>query len=276
MFSKSFIDFVSRSNDPEITADFNWFTGNYGIIRKLRTSELVAVLPDRAMPEGFTSDKAALQAQERKFQQAILSRFVDPLSDDEVPKEFKSHMSAIRDIAAQNGCTDSSVPLVRRIKHGRQYSMKLFAPLCGHCNQDFSYLQNWDFDDSVTESSKKGKEFLVFGGPFLLKDSEQKTMREQEELLAKVTNGAKLPFKLIHGSVALDTLVIQSHELLTGEKHPLNSMRVRTGTISSCGNRLYLRRDGDGCLYCGSWLWDDGGRDDDLGCLALGVVVLGH
>lgn len=263
--------FTLDKQDPVVTeARFKWFMGNLGCVDGLRKSELIAVPLNRAMPKGFTPDQSALQTQERKFQQALLSRFVDPLSDDEVPDKYKSIMSAVRELNQMNGAS-ASVPLVHRIKHGVQYSIKL-SLLCGHCHNDFTYLQDWSYDDHITE----GGELLVFGGPWLVEESTTKNTKEQEELLAKLVTKFKLPFKLNHGSVSLDTLVVQSHELLTGEKHPLNNKWVRTSTTSSGGDRLLLWRDDDGCLRFDNWDWYDDGRYVFLGCLALGVVVLGH
>jgi len=272
LFSRAFDEFADlhRRDPKRAEAVFNWLVGNLGTAESLHAKRLVAVSPERVM-QGDSLDEATKQIAQREFQKTLLLRFAEPFSDDEVPDKYKTIMPAVRDLNAENGCSDPHVPLVRRVRRG--YLLKRFASLCGPCYDDFNYLQARRFDDRVVE----GSDLLVFGGPWLAVDSVKKTMDEQKDLLAKLAKRFKLPFKLIHGSVALAAIVIQSHEQLTKNNLPQDNKWVRTNTLESGGGRLFLRWRDVGRLCCGGWGWGDvGGRHGGLGCLALGVVALGR
>ncbi|OGH84263.1 MAG: hypothetical protein A2261_04305 [Candidatus Magasanikbacteria bacterium RIFOXYA2_FULL_44_8] len=280
LFDPSVVELIKaqEKNPLEWLQRFKWLMGHPGEALKLAREQLVAVSPERVMPEGRTPDYVAIEAAAHKYRQQLLSRFVDCLSDDECPNEIKSILPVFRDEARANGCADS-VPILRLIRYGVHlpYHLRSDAPLLGACVDEFKFLQNWTFDDVVTEIGNKKRDLLVVGGPWLLADSTGKTNSDQLEMLADRGKMLKLDnkIKLVRGSAALVAILCQSHEILTGERFPKDGYWARTNTVLASGDRLRVRRNSDGALLCDDWVWGGDARDS-LGCLAPGVMTLGH
>lgn len=285
MFSKAFRDFVSRVvTDPELEADFDWFTGNYGPLRQWRKKELILVPPSRVLPEGQAADQQALLR--HAMQGAALSLFGTCLTDDEacelpgVSKELAAGIRAMRKVNTDWGVSvrASLNRLVDPVLH-LWFGMKQAARHCGPCNGDFQYMKDWEYNGFAEEFRKTTGRYLVIGSPMAVPDSGFKSMDGQKDLLARLSKKLNLGFNLTHGSAALDAYLALSHLHQTGgeqndERLPANHDWIRTDS-KSCGDRLYLRWRGDGRLYCGHWYWFDDDRHGDVRCLALGVVALG-
>ncbi|MBU2542133.1 hypothetical protein KJ785_01060 [Patescibacteria group bacterium] len=279
LFSKTVTELMKLSvgkTAEEVEADFIWFMGHNGIVRGLRTGELVTV------PVLSAADLT--DAQKRyEVQREALSMFCTCFGDDEAMEKFeeaKLWVPAMRKFVTDAGVVPT-VPIVRLIDPARHlpFNMKIAARHCGSCVDDFNYMRGWQYDGCVTECDGRNK-FLVFGAPFIVPDSTNWTMGEQENLLKDMSKKIGVP-KLIHGSAALGALVALSHfhetgGELNGQRLPVGNILARTGTKSD-GVRLGLEWDGDGRLLCGRWFWvvvDN--RHVVLGCFALGVVELGH
>lgn len=273
LFSRSFHELarIDREKPEEAERVFGWLMGNWGVARDLQARNLVTVSP--------TALQVASMNVERRFRGETLSMFVKPLRDLDigelpgVPNWLSGNLRHMRDFVADNG-VQPVTPIVRFVdtEFHLPFSVQVASKYCGHCHNNLNLMRLFAHGSLPNELRGKGRH-LIIGAPFVLPGSIGKTLKEQKDLLATVGQKLGLNFKLIHGSVSLGTLVIQSHEFITGELQPLQGKYVRTSTKFDDAQHFSLRRDAQGGLDC-IWRFDDS-SEDDLGCLALGVVTLG-
>lgn len=190
--------------------------------------------------------------------------FVTPLDDSDLPENLQLLIGKYRRLASEFGYAG---PIARRVKPG--FTLKWHAPKAGPCYQDFGYLQDWRFEDTPTPDA------IVFWVPRLVRESTSNNVKAQLALLEDLRRRYELPDHHLSsfGSVALNAALILEHLKRTGERVPLDRNHIRTDTLREGGRRLSLGYFVEYGLNCDRW--DDGDRNDDLGCFALGVEALG-
>lgn len=149
------------------------------------------------------------------------------------------------------------------------YALKTHAARSGPCDEDFAYLQGWNFPDEAT------KDCIVFWAPRIAKNSASKTKDQQIELLANLRTRLGLPAHHMSGfgTPALLAGLILAHYKATGERVLLDQYWVRTDICRADGYRLRLFWSASG-LSCGFWFLD-GEAYGRVGVFALGVEALG-
>ena len=214
-----------------------------------------------AQAQKWIEDQAALKMRLSTALVAEIFTFFTPLTDSQVPSAHRSTLSKCRADASRQGVADSAPSCYRVVKG---FTLKHHAPQAGPCRENFQYLQDWNFEDKPTDDC------LVFWIPRLVPGSIGKTVEEQKLHLEEFRNRLDLPSHHCSsfGSVALLSGLILAHYKATGEQVPLNGLWTRTDSCDADGGRLGLDWN-SGELNCDNWHWD--GRDDDIGCFALGV-----
>lgn len=270
---------INLDKPDEAVELVKWLTGNVGIARGLRDGKLVTV------PAGSVNTNPTDAQVRHAIQGVALSLFCTCFSDDEAVKKFqqaKLLVPKMRKIVTDNGLATMTTPIVRLIDHARHlpFNMKISARLCGPCEDDFRHMSDWQYDGRVTECDDHNK-FLVFGAPFAVPGSIERTVVEQRLLLNYMSKNFGLPY-LSHVSAALGALVALSHLHETGgevngQRLPAKNMSVRTGTKfgTKPDGCLYLMWDANGSLCCDRSNWSDNAINCvGIGCFALAVVKL--
>lgn len=228
---------------------------------RLTSDEAQRVIEDGG---GFQSDLVMVL-------HARLNSFVTPLSDTDLVArypQFAGLVTPYRRLVAEVFNVHDDRPIVRRLYPG--FTMKVNAPKAGPCYNNFDRLQRSGFPDTPTPSA------LVWGVPQIVPGSTSKNIDVQKALLADLRRQFDMPSHHLtdFGSVGLDASLLLDEFKRTGVCQPLNHRYIRTDSFFSRGYRLLLSWDNDCRLYCSHW------REDfprvKLGCLALGVEVLGN
>src|SRR3989338_2612496 len=176
--------------------------------------------------------KLALQAIiEGRFQAIVTEQsakapqieYFIPVSDEDVPEQYKSTLVAYRKLAAEHGVA-ANTAVCYRVQAG--FTLKSHAPKAAPCHDSYRYLQDWNFQDKATSNS------FVFWVPRIMNDSTNKTTSQQITFLADLRTQLELPDYHMSGfgQVGLVAGLILAYFKATGERIPLNNCWARTDT----------------------------------------------
>lgn len=187
-----------------------------------------------------------------------------PLYDSEVPIEHRETLAKYRRLAEGHG-VKLEAPLCYLVQVA-DFTLKGDVPKIGPCREDFKYLQDWNFADTLT------MEALVFWLPCPLSSNPAKTRIGHLELLVEVREHYNLPSHHLvgFGQASLVAGLVLAHYLATDERMLLSGRYVRTDTLISGDLQLSLGNFSASGLDCVYW---DGFDEsfDQLQVLALGI-----
>lgn len=171
-------------------------------------------------------------------------------SDKYAPTHLTDAVAKWRKLASDLGYTG---PVLWQVKAG--FTLKSHAPLAGPCHEQFGYLQDWEL-----KNDEPTVDCLVFFIPRIVATG--KNAEEQMQALKELREKYGLPdgHCTSFGSASLVSGLILANFKRTGERAPLNTEWVRTGTLLTGGSRLRLGAFG---VYDGLDCFNDDGRWDD-------------
>lgn len=192
--------------------------------------------------------------------------FVEPLSDNELGKQFPQFTDALAQWRKLAVTMDYRGPVAWKVKVG--FTLKQHAPLAGPCYQKLGNLQAWEI-----KNDKPTKDSLVFWVPRLVGTSTSKTVKQMEAHRARLRQKNNLPEHhcTSFGSIALQFALILAHFKRTGNRVPLECLYAASDTLYA-GDRLIAGDFNENGLDCHGW--DDGDACDDIGFFLLGVEEL--
>lgn len=220
----------------------------------------------------------AFQPRLREVFAALMLRYFTPLSDKEAlvwlmkeARQPKADARRLIDSCRKGAIAEGkgSDPCHYATQSGA--NLKFTIPTLGPCVEDFKYLQDWSFADTLTEHC------LVSGVPVALRETTNQNLTEQLQTLRMIEDRWGVPTgffsrELIQ-TVYTAGVALAYHNLT--KQQMFGDLWVRTGTCDADGYRLELVW-GQGRLHCDGWDWG-GSRISNLAVAPLGVTrALGH
>jgi len=192
---------------------------------------------------------------------------VRPVADKDLPERLQENARKARAFATSKGYPANGY-LWWLVQPGLW--LRQHVPQFGQCLEAWAYMAGWDIKNDEPTGS-----WLVCWIPLWLEESTNKTVDQQVSWMAAMRQEAGLPEHYFSGfgSGVLLGLLMLCYKKLTGKEVVPRDKAIRTDTRLSDGYRFYLRFSPQGLDGC-SWYWC-GDADSDVGCLLLGVEVLG-